>query len=71
MFREGPEGFIGGLSAKNYMSITGAKIATTTRDLHDLVTKNILRRTGERKVARYFLNINLSKFMPFQIKDIL
>lgn len=58
LFREGPDGFVGGLSAKNYMSITGAKIATTTRDLNDLVKKNILKRTGERKATRYFINFD-------------
>jgi Fic family protein len=54
LFHEGPDGFVGGLSAKNYMSITGAPIATTTRDLNDLVKKNILKRTGEVKATRYF-----------------
>lgn len=39
LFQAGPDGFVGGLSAKNYMSITGAPIATTTRDLNDLVKK--------------------------------
>ncbi len=58
LFRVGPEGFVGGLSAKNYMGITGAKIATTTRDLQDLVKKNILKHTGELKARRYFLNID-------------
>lgn len=58
LFRAGPEGFIGGLSAKNYMNITGAKIATTTRDLNDLVKKNILKKTGELKATRYFLNLD-------------
>lgn len=57
LFHAGPEGFAGGLSAKNYMSITGAPIATTTRDLNDLVKKNILKRTGELKATRYFLNL--------------
>jgi len=42
MFREGPDGFIGGLSVKNYLSITGAFRATATRDLQDLVEQNIL-----------------------------
>ena len=37
MFREGPEGFRGGLSAGKYSKITGASPATTTRDLADLV----------------------------------
>lgn len=56
--RAGPDGFVGGLSAKNYMSITGTTIATTTRDLRDLVDKNLLIKTGERKSTRYYLKIN-------------
>lgn len=57
MLREGPEGFQGGLSAGNYATITGAPTATVTRDLADLVEKSALRRTGERRYARYFLNL--------------
>ena len=57
MFREGPEGFKGGLSAGNYSTITGASPATTTRDLADLTEKGALVRTGERKHARYALNL--------------
>jgi Fic family protein len=57
MFREGVEGFKGGLSAGNYSRITGASPATTTRDLADLVEKNALTRTGERKHARYALRL--------------
>jgi Fic family protein len=57
MFREGPEGFKGGLSAGNYSTITGASPATTTRDLADLVEKRALLRTGERRHARYALNL--------------
>jgi Fic family protein len=57
MLAEGPDGFLGGLSAGNYSSITGAATATTTRDLADLVEKGALRRTGERRHARYFLAI--------------
>jgi Fic family protein len=53
MFREGPQGFKGGLSAGNYGTITGASPATTTRDLVYLVEKGALNRTGERKHARY------------------
>ena len=53
MFREGPQGFKGGLSAGNYSTITGASPATATRDLADLVEKGALTRTGERKHARY------------------
>jgi len=57
MFREGPEGFKGGLSAGNYSTITGASPATTTRDLADLTEKGALIRTGERKHARYALSL--------------
>ena len=57
MFREGVEGFKGGLSAENYMAITSTSPATATRDLADLVVKGVLTRTGERRHTRYWLNI--------------
>ncbi len=58
MFEAGPEGFTGGLSAKNYRSITGALSATATRDLAGMVTIGVLQRTGERKAARYSLRLD-------------
>jgi Fic family protein len=57
MFREGIEGFKGGLSAENYISITWASRATATRDLQDLVAKGALTRTGELRHTRYHLNL--------------
>lgn len=57
MFREGTEGFTGGLSAENYIAITKASRATVTRDLADLVSKGALIRTGERRHTRYTLRI--------------
>ena len=57
MFREGPEGFKGGLSAENYIAITGTSRATTTRDLQDLVEMGALNRTGERRYTRYWLRL--------------
>jgi Fic family protein len=57
MFREGPDGFAGGLSAEKYIGITGAPRATATRDLQDLVGKEALLRHGERKYTRYILNL--------------
>jgi hypothetical protein len=57
MFREGPEGFLGGLSAANYLRITGTSSATATRDLQDLVAKGALTRTGEKKHTRYALSL--------------
>jgi Fic family protein len=56
IFREGPDGFVGGLSAEKYIGITGAPRATATRDLQDLVSKEALVRHGERKHTRYFLS---------------
>ncbi|MBS0286059.1 MAG: Fic family protein [Proteobacteria bacterium] len=61
MFREGPSGFKGGLSAEKYLSITGTSRATATRDLQDLVEKNMLVKVGELKSTRYHLNIKSSK----------
>ena len=59
LFREGLDGFKGGLSAENYISITGTSRATATRDLQDLVEKGALFKTGELKSTRYHLNIKL------------
>ena len=60
MFREGPEGFRGGLTAGKYSAITGASPATTTRDLVDLVAKGALVREGERRHARYRLSVPMN-----------
>jgi Fic family protein len=57
MFREGPEGFKGGLNAGKYTTIAGSSPATTTRDLSDLVSKGALTREGELRHARYQLNV--------------
>jgi Fic family protein len=67
MLREGPEGFTGGLSASNYVSITGAATATATRDLADMVAKGALARTGERRHTRYHLPIPLKPVAPVKL----
>ena len=69
MLREGPEGFKGGLSAGNYVTITEASPATATRDLADLVEKKALTRTGERRHARYQLAIPLRSVSPVAIDE--
>ena len=58
MFGEGLEGFKGGLSAKNYMTITKASASTATRVLRDLAAKQALKQTGQRKYARYWLSMD-------------
>ena len=60
MFREGIDGFKGGLSAENYISITKASRATATRDLQDLVEKGALTKTGELRHTRYFLHLEMA-----------
>jgi Fic family protein len=57
MLREGPGGFVGGLSAGKYISITNTSPATATRDLADLVDKGALLRVGDRRHARYHLPV--------------
>ncbi|MEM6806723.1 MAG: Fic family protein, partial [Bacteroidota bacterium] len=58
IFQEGINGFEGGLSAKNYLSITATTRATATRDLQNLVEKGVFLRVGELKSTRYYLNID-------------
>ena len=55
LFEAEPEGFAGGLSAGKYITITKAPRATATRDLQKLVELGLLRKTGERRHARYWL----------------
>lgn len=71
LFKAGPEGFKGGLSADNYRVITGATTPTATRDLRDLVDKAILVRKGERKSTRYYLNVNYTPNKTVTVKEIL
>jgi len=62
MFREGADGFKGGMSAMNYMKITGASSTTSTRDLQDLVEKGALLKIGKLRYTRYYLNISASQY---------
>jgi len=57
MFREGVEGFRGGLSAENYIRIADTSRATATRDLQKLVELGALTKTGALKGTRYWLNV--------------
>ncbi len=57
MLREGPAGFVGGLSAGKYITIATTSPATATRDLADMVNKGAIVRTGERRHARYQLPV--------------
>jgi Fic family protein len=64
MFKEGVDGFKGGLSAENYIRIADTSRATATRDLTDLVDKGALRKKGQLKHTRYYLNIEHESATP-------
>ena len=57
MFKEGPSGFKGGLSAENYIKIAKTTRSTATRDLADLVELGALTKTGSLRHTRYHLNL--------------
>jgi Fic family protein len=59
MFREGIAGFKGGLSAENYIAISGTSRATATRDLQNLVGNHAFAKTGTGKGTRYQLKLSL------------
>jgi Fic family protein len=69
LFREGPSGFKGGLSASNYRSIAQTTTATATRDLADLVEKGALTRTGELRHTRYHLPVPLAPIPAVTINE--
>jgi Fic family protein len=56
MFDEGADGFEGGMNARKYVGISKASKATATRDLQDLVDKQILLPVGGGRSSRYQLN---------------
>jgi len=59
MLEEGPKGFDGGINASKYGSLTKVAKATATRDLQDLLQKNILIPfgTGGGRSTSYQLNL--------------
>ena len=57
LFDAGPDGFDGGLSAKNYMRITRTSRATTTRELTKLTELGVLNRIGAGRATRYELRL--------------
>ena len=50
-------GFLGGMTNEKYARMTGASKATATRDLADLLAKDLLRVEGMGKATRYAVNV--------------
>lgn len=57
MFKEGPNGFEGGMTAKKYITLTNASKATATRDLQYLVEIGALQPAGAGRSVRYDLKL--------------
>lgn len=51
----GPDSFQGGMNVRKYVSITGVSRATATRDLLELVSKQVFLPVGAGRSARYEL----------------
>ena len=56
MLEEGHQGFEGGMNARKYVSIASTSKATATRDLQDLVEKDIFKSIGGGRSTRYEIN---------------
>ena len=59
MLEEGPKGFEGGMNARKYIGITKTSKATATRDLQDLVGKDIFIPTGGGRSTHYELALEV------------
>ncbi|PHQ61057.1 MAG: cell filamentation protein Fic [Maribacter sp.] len=57
MLEEGHQGFEGGMNARKYISIASTSKATATRDLQDLVQKDIFKPIGGGRSTRYEVNL--------------
>jgi Fic family protein len=56
MLHEGPDGFQGGMNARKYFAIAKVSKATATRDLQDLLQKDVFVVTGGGRSTSYELN---------------
>ncbi|MGB5363456.1 MAG: Fic family protein [Aureibaculum sp.] len=56
MLKEGIKGFQGGMNAKKYIAISHTSKATATRDLQDLVEKQVFIPSGGGRSTSYTLN---------------
>lgn len=57
MLEEGEREFVGGMNARKYQAIAKTSKATATRDLQDLVEKQILAATGGGRSTNYQVNL--------------
>ncbi len=60
MLAEGEDEFTGGMNARKYQAIAKVSKATATRDLQDLVEKQILVSKGGGRSTNYQVNLEAS-----------
>ena len=58
VLEEGPDGFVGGMSAKKYMAITNASKPTATRDLQELRDLGVFIPSGGGRSVSYGLELD-------------
>ncbi|MFY0654519.1 MAG: Fic family protein [Cyclobacteriaceae bacterium] len=58
MLSDEPNGFEGGMNARKYISLTKTSKATATRDLQDLVKKEIFIPSGGGRSTNYAVNLD-------------
>ena len=64
MLEAGPGRFEGGMTPRKYASLTGTSGPSATRELADLVRKNVLMPRGAGRSRRYELTIPGWEWMP-------
>lgn len=64
MLEAGPGAFVGGMTARKYMAMTGVAVATATRDLTQLAEAGLLTRKGEGRSTRYDVAIGGWEWIP-------
>lgn len=57
MFREGVDGFKGGMHAEKYLRIAGTSKATATRDLQHMLELGALTADGKARATRYHIRL--------------
>lgn len=57
MLAAGPEGYLGGMTARKYMSINKTSKATATRDMQELLELQVFRQDGAGRSIHYQLTI--------------
>ncbi|KYG65976.1 hypothetical protein AZI86_02600 [Bdellovibrio bacteriovorus] len=58
MLESEPEGFLGGMTNKKYVSITGTSRESAKRDLSELESKGLLNLEGKGRSVRYHLAVH-------------